>query len=112
MKVHHLKEHPGPFGAVLLGLKPYEVRKNDRGYEIGDVLHLREWAQPLETETEACGYTGRCATVVVGYMTGGGEWGLPPDLCVLGFDLGKLPWMRQSCPGESCFEAPKTEAQP
>lgn len=51
--VHELKTHPIFFGSVLSGAKPFEIRKNDRGFKLGDILKLCEW-EPLEKK-----YTGR-----------------------------------------------------
>ncbi len=78
---HSLKCHPKPFRALWDGLKPYEVRHNDRGFEVGDTLILCEW----EPDSETC--TGRTVTARVTYMTRGGEWGLNPPLCVLGLEV-------------------------
>lgn len=83
-RIHELKTHPKPFQALIDGVKPYEVRKDDRGFQRGDVLCLREW----DPDKEA--YTGRVCWRVVTYVTAGGEWGLPVDLCVLGLDDGRV----------------------
>jgi hypothetical protein len=61
------------------GLKPYEVRVNDRDYQVGDVLDLWEWC-PLQGLP-----TGWHCAVVVTAITQG-RFGLPGDVCVMGFD--------------------------
>lgn len=73
-----MKTWPEPFQAVWDESKPYEVRKDDRAYAVGDLLFLREWSQTTGI------YSGRAILARVSYMTPGGEWGLPPGLCVLG----------------------------
>lgn len=75
--VHELKTWPGPFAAILAGTKRHEVRKADRNFHVGDVLHLREWQPNRER------YTGREQRVTVTHLTAGGEWGLPHDVCVM-----------------------------
>jgi hypothetical protein len=41
--VHDLKCWPDYFDAILAGTKKFELRKNDRGFNVGDVLLLHEW---------------------------------------------------------------------
>lgn len=66
-----------------LYVKPFELRLNDRRYQIGDVLHLREWC-PMEAA-----YTGRECLREVIYLLSPGAPGLRPGFVGLG--LG--PWM-------------------
>lgn len=40
--IHALKTEPEYFEAVLDGSKTFEVRKNDRGFRVGDYLALNE----------------------------------------------------------------------
>lgn len=58
-KVHELKIRPEYYTPVSMGLKPFEVRKNDRGFCAGDFLILQEWNN---------GYTGREVRVAVTYI--------------------------------------------
>jgi len=55
MAQHHiLKCWPGPFAAVLDGSKRFEYRVDDRGYRVGDILHLREYVP----SDDGCGANG------------------------------------------------------
>ena len=81
---HELKTWPEMFQAALAGDKTHEIRKNDRPYAVGDVLHLREWdPEALVFDEEAYGYTGETLNVEVTFITKGGEWDIPADLCVM-----------------------------
>lgn len=60
--VHEIKIHPEYFQAVKNGIKRFEYRFDDRGYEVGDILQLQEW-RPGEQQ-----YTGREITVTVTYL--------------------------------------------
>lgn len=61
MKVHELKIAPEYFGPVFDGIKTFEIRKNDRGYEIGDLIHLKEF------DDEA--FTGKSVIMEITYTT-------------------------------------------
>jgi hypothetical protein len=80
MKVHELKTWPEPYQAMIDGVKHHEVRRNDREFEVGDRLLLREWDP--ETQT----YSGREQGRTVTYMTRGGDWGIPWELCVMSLE--------------------------
>lgn len=40
---HELKIMPPYYDWVFSGLKTFEIRKDDRGYKVGDELLLKEW---------------------------------------------------------------------
>ncbi len=87
MKEHDLKTWPEPFQAVLDGIKHHEIRIDDRGYAVGDVLRLREFRVDVSLGVYSEGeYTGRARRVRVTYKTPGGAWGLPGNLCVMSIE--------------------------
>lgn len=52
-EVHHLKTWTPYFRDIQSGFKNFEVRKNDRSFEIGDTLILEEFDQIKEKYTGA-----------------------------------------------------------
>lgn len=87
--VHDLKVWPPYFDALADGSKPFEVRRDDRQFRVGDVLRLREWDLHPGTaqEIEAKGYTGREVTLRVTYVLAGlaaHQFGVAQGYCVLG----------------------------
>jgi hypothetical protein len=73
---HDLKIWPQYFVEVAAEQKTFEIRKNDRDYQVGDVLRLREW-EPLGRRR---GYTGREVLREVTYIT---DYGQQPDNVVM-----------------------------
>lgn len=51
-RTHDLKTIQPYFDALKTGQKRFEIRKNDRDFQVGDYLHLQEY------DTEK-GYTGK-----------------------------------------------------
>jgi len=51
---HDLKAWPEFFDALASRRKTFEVRKNDRDYQLGDVLLLREYAPVPRARDQAC----------------------------------------------------------
>lgn len=83
MKTHELKILPQYFEKVLDGSKTFEIRKDDRGFEVGDILVLKEFQQgsidctqgePIEVEKR--GYTGRVIEKEISYIFNGGAPGM------------------------------------
>lgn len=52
MKVHKLKILPEYYNAQVKGIKNFEIRKNDRNYQIGDWLLLKEYNPKIKKFTE------------------------------------------------------------
>jgi hypothetical protein len=62
MKFHDLKTWSEYFEKVYTGEKTFEVRVNDRDYNVGDILVLKEYNPDRAT------YTGRVAVRTVSYI--------------------------------------------
>ncbi|MEB4784825.1 DUF3850 domain-containing protein [Paenibacillus jamilae] len=63
MQKHELKIWPEYFQAVWDGTKPFEVRKNDRAYQVGDMLVLLEW-DPVKNEWTGSGICKRVTYIL------------------------------------------------
>lgn len=42
--LHELKTYPKYFQETIEGNKLFEIRKNDRNFQVGDILNVRTWA--------------------------------------------------------------------
>ena len=65
---HLLKIAPANFERVRNGNKTFEIRKDERGYQKGDIVVLNEYDRSLHT-TEGYKYTGSAVSAVIGYVT-------------------------------------------
>jgi hypothetical protein len=61
-RIHFLKIWPIYFEAVVDGRKSFEIRQNDRGFQVGDDILLQEWSPEYES------YIGREVRVVITYL--------------------------------------------
>ena len=55
MSEHKLKTWPTAFDAMVDGRKRFEWRKDDRGFEVGDILVLEKWDPGATTYSVAPG---------------------------------------------------------
>jgi len=81
-KIHDLKILKEYFDAKLAGIKPFEIRKNDRDFQVGDYLRLREIVPIPNTLPVMYDYTGRVLITEVVYILHG--VGLQDDYVALG----------------------------
>ena len=78
LKTHELKTWPDFFRKVVSGEKPFEIRVNDREYEVGDTVVLREFDPAKAT------YSGSQVVVLVTYLLIGGQFGIQPGWVIMG----------------------------
>jgi len=57
MKIHELKILDKYAAEVALGRKRFELRKDDRGYEVGDLIHFNVIADKPDPTLDACVFT-------------------------------------------------------
>ena len=72
MALHKLKLNSCYYGDSASGIKTFEIRKNDRNYQVGDILELREWVwSGLEGKGA---YTGNAHWKVITYILDDDEY--------------------------------------
>lgn len=73
---HYLKTESEYFREVQSGKKKFELRKNDRGFKVGDELFLIEIKDGKETGSAIHG-------LKITYILTGGKYGLDPEYCII-----------------------------
>jgi len=89
--VHHLKSWPEFFKLVWDRCKPYEIRKDDRQFRIGDKIILYEWDGRKSAIREADVYTGREARGVITSITRAADC-VPPGALGEGYAVLGIEW--------------------
>jgi hypothetical protein len=77
MKTHLLKTWPEYYSRVESGQKKFELRKNDRDFQVGDTLILQEYDPISEF------YTCNEIKVSVDYILHGPCFGIEEGFCVM-----------------------------
>ena len=77
--LHELKTYPKYFQETIEGNKLFEIRKNDRNFQVGDVLLLKEW--------DNIKYTGREVGAMVTYILDDKFIGLAEGYVALGLQI-------------------------
>ena len=77
-RVHELKCVPPYFSMVRLGIKPFEVRLDDRGFIASDQLLLKEWIDDTQQ------FTGEEFLADVTFVLHGGRFGIERGYVVMG----------------------------
>lgn len=76
--IHSIKVKPPYYSAIIEGKKNFELRKDDRNYQVGDVLYLCEF--------DGENYTGKQCIRRVTYKLSDFV-GLASGYCILGLSL-------------------------
>lgn len=97
--IHALKTEEDFFEDVAAGNKPFEVRINDRQFQVGDFLALNEIRigstaklysdEGEEDELNEWEYTGRCILVLVTYILDDPRF-VKDDYCILGIRPARI----------------------
>ena len=84
-----LKTDPLLFTDTWKGVKKFEIRLNDRGYKVGDVLRLRETAYSAKDMVNGARmhYTGRACHVRVLHILEGDNYGLANGWVVMSIEI-------------------------
>lgn len=77
--IHELKIYPKNFDAILNGSKAFEICKNDKGFQVGDNIVLREW--------DNIKYSGRTIYAEITYIIDDRFVGLEDGYVALGIKM-------------------------
>jgi len=85
VKTHYLKTDPDGFYALISGRKPYEIRRDDRGFRVGDTLVLRRTVHSGDEMAagEPLRYTGEEAVRRVTHILEGPAYGIAEGWVIL-----------------------------
>lgn len=82
--VHELKTVPTYFEEVWSGRKTFEIRLNDRNFQVGDTLVLKEWSTVKEI------FTGKAIEAKITHVFLGPAFGLEAGYAILSFNPNEL----------------------
>lgn len=86
MRSHTLDIYPEYFARIESGQKTFELRKNDRDFQVGDEIIFDEWDPEKEV------YTDNYVVKHIAYILHGGKFGLDPAYSILGL-CDSLEWL-------------------
>jgi hypothetical protein len=81
-KIHHVKSWPQYFKPIEAGLRTHELRRNDRDYNVGDLMVLEEFDPAMKK------YAGNVLEVEITAMTSMNQpcavssEALDPEFCI------------------------------
>lgn len=90
IKLHELKIKHRYLVDITLGKKTFELRKNDRDYEVGDLIHFIDLHDEMIDlfDTKACDVNIEDDTLyqITYVLKNVPEYGLDKDYCILGIE--------------------------
>lgn len=87
---HELKTNDEFMVDLASGIKSFEIRKNDRTFQVGDTLILRGGnlgGYGMTDHDLTFVYSGKEVTASVKYIIGGGQFGVYPDYCIMAIKI-------------------------
>ena len=85
MAEHELKIAPAYYDAIKRGDKTFEVRRDDRGFQKGDVLKLKGWSGTCYSSRHP---VIRCEVL---WILTGGQLGIQPGFVVMSIKMLSEP---------------------
>ncbi len=80
-ETHKLKCWSPYFHAIAKRQKNFDVRRDDRGFQKGDTVILREWVHNVPVPY----FSGNDEHRKIKYILTGGQFGIEPGYVILGF---------------------------
>lgn len=97
IRVHRLKTLAPYWERIQQGTKTFEIRKNDRDFQVGDLLELEYFKEEVEYKKGVFvggnGIDGEIInyfpiiTARVNYIFTGGQYGLEVGYCIMSIEL-------------------------
>lgn len=79
MNVHQLKIDYAFWDDLVAERKTAELRKDDRGYQVGDIMMIK----PVVLDSEYFEFEGECQARVITHIVQGGQYGIEAGYCML-----------------------------
>jgi hypothetical protein len=86
MRVHRLKTLAPYWHRIQQGDKTFEIRKNDRDFQVGDILEL-EFVESINPNIQSANWAPMIINAKVKYLFPGGQYGLEVGYCIMSIEL-------------------------
>ena len=82
---HEIEVWPAYFHPISSGEKRFEVRRDDRGFQKGQVLWIREYDYMARSYRDK--HTGNAVFARIDWVLSGGQFGIEPGYIVMSISL-------------------------